>query len=99
MVLFLSLTGRALQRLTACAILALAAGCASAPPPSPQLLSRCQRDYALWKRYVYGHDLNHTGQRARAELALYRCQTGEYHPAIETLEDILRRNKFVLPPA
>lgn len=77
----------------------VAAGCGpSPPPPSPELLARCQRDYALWVRYHHNQYVIHTGQRAKAELALYRCQQGEYHPWIEDLEDMLRRGKVPLPP-
>ena len=70
---------------------------AGPPPPSPELLARCERDYALWSRYHHNQYVIHTGQRAKAELALYRCQQGQYHPWIEDLEDMLRRGKVPLP--
>ncbi len=75
-------------------LIALLGACTSAPPPSPELLARCTRDYELWVRYHYNQAVIHTGQKMRAELAMYRCQQGQYHPAIETLEDILRRGRF-----
>lgn len=80
------------------AVLFVAACTGAPPPPSPPELVRCQRDYALWRRYIYGHDLNHTGQRMRAELALHHCDKGKYHPAIEVIEDMLRRGKVPIPP-
>ncbi len=85
----------------ACALLValLLAACTSAPPPQPDLLARCTQRYALWWRYLHGTASNHNGQRAIAELALHRCQTGQYHPAIEDLEDMLRRSRVPLPDA
>ena len=87
------------RSLMALMLAAMAAGCGpSPPPPSPELLARCERDYALWSRYHHNQYVIHTGQRAKAELALYRCQQGQYHPWIEDLEDMLRRGKVPLPP-
>lgn len=87
------------RSLMALMLAAMVAGCGpSPPPPSPELLARCQRDYALWMRFHHNQYVVHTGQRAKAELALYRCQQGQYHPWIEDLEDMLRRGKVPLPP-
>lgn len=96
------LKGSVMHARTVMALLmvATAAGCGLAPPPpSPELLARCQRDFALWTRYHHNQTVIHTGQRAKAELALYRCQQGQYHPWIEDIEDMLRRGKVPLPPS
>ena len=88
------------RTLIALLLAAMTAGCGpSPPPPSPELLARCQRDFALWVRYHHNQTVIHTGQRAKAELALYRCQQGHYHPWIEDIEDMLRRGKVPLPPS
>lgn len=79
-------------------VLAAATGCSSAPPPSPELMARCTRLYALWFRYEQHPTYHHTGQRAHAELALYDCQKGDYGPGIAELERLLKRGKFPLPP-
>ncbi len=85
---------RRARRMGMLALISLVAGCAPSPPPSPELLARCTRDYNLWFRYHYNQAVIHTGQKMRAEFAMYQCQQGKYHPAIETLEDILRRGRF-----
>ncbi len=74
----------------------LLAACTPAPP-RPDLLARCTQRYALWWRYLHGTASNHTGQKARAELDLHRCQSGHYHPALEDLEDMLRQGRVPLP--
>ncbi len=83
--------------LAAAIVLTAVAGCSAAPPASPELWERCNRDYALWVRYNYNQAVIHNGQKMRADLALYRCQQGRYHPAIEVIEDILRRSKVPFP--
>ena len=75
----------------------LLAACSPAPPPRPDLLARCTQRYALWWRYLHGTASNHTGQKARADLDLHRCQTGRYHPAMDDLEDMLRGGRVPLP--
>lgn len=72
------------------------AACSTTPPTSPELLARCNTEYSLWVRYNQNYP-SPTGQKLRADLALYRCQTGQYHPALEELEDILRRTKVPIP--
>lgn len=80
------------------ALLAAASACSSAPPPSPKPMARCTRLYALWFRYEQDASRLHTGQRARAELALYDCQNGKYEPGIAELERLLRRGQIPVPP-
>jgi hypothetical protein len=89
-----------LARLAACAaiVVAAASACSTAPPPSPELMARCAKLYGLWFRYEQHATYHHTGQRARAELALYDCQKGNYEPGIAELERLLRRGKFPVPP-
>ena len=79
--------------LTLAATLLLGA-CAATPAPSPESLARCVGLYGLWARYEQHLVFHHTGQRARAELALDRCQHGIYGPPIEELERMLRRGGF-----
>lgn len=89
-------TDRAKQALAAGLVLGLLAGCT--PPPTDQaLLARCVRYDALWVRYEYPQSFFHIAAKIRADYALYECQTGHYHPALENLEDILRRAKIPVP--
>jgi hypothetical protein len=76
-----------------CAVLLLAAvsGCADGWR-SPQPLMRCFQLYALWQRYETGHCPNTTGQRARADWALYQCQIGNFDTGFRELERLLRRD-------
>lgn len=76
------------------AIVLLLSACSAAPPPSPESLARCTRLYGLWLRYEQHLTFHHTGQRARAELALDSCQHGLYEPAMGELERMLRRGGF-----
>lgn len=90
---------RTAWRLAACVVSAAAAvACAAVPPPSPKLMARCTQLYALWARYEQHTTFHHTGQRARAELAAYDCEKGEYAPGIAELERLLRRGRFPIPP-
>jgi|HubBroStandDraft_3_1064219.scaffolds.fasta_scaffold07703_2 hypothetical protein len=76
--------------LAACIVFATAAtGCT--PPPSPSLLARCTQLYQLWWNYEQDPTTFHTGERARAELALYRCQNGKYEEGIQELQKLLQR--------
>jgi hypothetical protein len=84
-------------RLLAATAVAAVAACSSAPPPSPKLMARCTKLYAMWYRYEQQPTFWHTGQRARAELALYDCQKGNYEPGIKELERLLRRGLFTIP--
>ena len=72
-------------------------GCAAAPSPSPERLAECTRLFNTWVRYEQSWTFHHSGQRARAELALYACQQGRYDEGIPELKKILRRGGFVLP--
>jgi len=90
---------RRIGRLVASTIVgAMVAACASAPQPSPQLMARCTQLYGLWWRYENHPTFHHTGQRARAELALDYCQHGRYDEGIQELEKLLRRGRIPIPP-
>jgi hypothetical protein len=87
------------RRLLALALIcASTAGYAASSPLSPQTLAYCTKLYGLWYRYGNHPTFHHTGQRARAELALYRCQNGDYDPGIGELKVILARNRLATPP-
>jgi hypothetical protein len=73
-------------------------GQAASPEPSPPWLAYCTKLYGLWYRYGSHLTFHHTGQRARAELALYRCQNGEYRASLEELDVLLARNLLAIPP-
>ena len=77
----------------------VSAGHAASPEASPQYLAYCTKLYGLWYRYGNHPTFHHTGQRARAELALHRCEKGSYHAAIDVLDVILVRNLLAIPPA
>lgn len=72
-------------------------GCVSAPPASPPLMAECIKLYVLWARYQQHPTFHHTGEKARAELALYGCQKGEYEEGIRELKRLLRAGRFNLP--
>jgi len=72
--------------------------CSSTPPASPELMARCAKLYGLWHRYEQHVTFHPTGQRARAELALHRCEQGRYEEGIPELEQMLRRGRIAVPP-
>ena len=89
---------RMLTRLLMCAVfLADVVACSSTPPPSPVLLARCELLFGLWSRYEHLPVFHHSGQKARAEWAIYNCRKGNYAPGIEDLERMLQRGRFPLP--
>lgn len=77
-------------------MLALGA-CSSTPPASPELMAQCTKLYGLWFRYEQHITFHHTGQRARAELALDACKQGRYQEGIDELKRQLRDGRFVIP--
>lgn len=79
------------------ALVAVGSACSSALPPLPKLMARCTKLYALWFRYEQHPTFHHTGQRSRAELALYDCRKGNYEPGIPELGRLLRRGRIPLP--
>jgi hypothetical protein len=86
--------------LAACVVSAAAAtASASTPPPSPKLMARCAELYRLWWNYDEDPVFFHSGERAQAELALYRCQEGRYEEGIPPLEKLLQNSRFLVPRA
>jgi hypothetical protein len=83
----------------AAALVGTAAGCAPTPPASPELMARCTKLYMLWVRYQPVLTLMHTGEKARAELAIVDCQHGRYEAGLQELEKLLRDGKIPVPPA
>ena len=90
--------GDAMRFASSLIAVALVTACAPMPPPSPALLARCTTLYTLWFRYENHPTYHHTGQRARAEYALYQCQQGDYAPGVAELERLLIRGKIPVPP-
>jgi hypothetical protein len=85
-------------RLAACVVSAVVATAfTSTPPPSPELMARCAEFYTLWWSYEQGPVFLHTGERARAELALYGCQNGNYEAGIQALEKLLQHGGLRFP--
>jgi hypothetical protein len=87
-------------RLAACVVSAVVATAFTfTPPPSPKLMTRCTELYTLWWTYEQDPVFLHTGERAKAELALYGCQNGNYEAGIQSLEKLLRHGGFRFPDA
>jgi len=76
----------------------LLAACSAPPPVSPARLEWCNKLHATWMRYGQHVTFHHTGQRARAELALEDCREGRYEAGTQELEELLRRNRIPIPP-
>jgi hypothetical protein len=83
----------------ACVWGALLAACSTVPPASPAKMDRCLKLYALWFRYGQHPTFHHTGQRARAEIAVEDCRAGRYEEGMAELEELARRNRLPIPPA
>jgi hypothetical protein len=67
----------------------------SAQATTPE--DRCAELYNIYFRYVMDRDHHHDGEFARAELAKYRCDTGQTAEGLRTLEEILTRNLIHYP--
>jgi hypothetical protein len=86
------------QLLAACIGTVLLAACTTLPPASPARMDRCTKLYTMWARYGQHPTFHHTGQRARAELALEDCRLGDYEQGMLELEELARRNRLPIPP-
>ena len=75
----------------------LLASCTAMPPASPARMEHCLDLYMLWARYGQHVTFHHTGQRARAELALEECSGGRYKAGIGELTELLVRNRISIP--
>jgi hypothetical protein len=85
-------------RLAACVVSAVVTtAITSTPPPSPKLMARCTELYTIWWTYEQDPVFLHTGERAKAELAVYDCQNGNYEGGIQALEKVLRHGGFRFP--
>ena len=84
-----------------CAIVLAASPLQSAPASgrSPELFDRCVKMFQLWQRYESWHCPNPTGQRAQAELALYRCWVADFDGGLPELRRLLGRDLIPLPSA
>ena len=79
-------------------LLASADAARAAAVAPTKLMARCTKLYGLWFRYEQHPTYHHTGQRARAELALYGCEKGQYDAGIDELEKMLQRGRVSVPP-
>lgn len=84
--------------LSACIGAALLAACTAAPSPWPPQMARCDKLYTTWMRYGQHPTYHHTGQRARAEIALEDCRAGRYEQGTAELEELMRRGRIPIPP-
>jgi hypothetical protein len=89
---------RVAGRLAACVVSA-AVLTAFTSTPSPKLMARCTELYQIWWTYDEDPVFLHTGERAKAELAAYRCQNGRYEEGIQELEGLLKHGRFTVPGA
>jgi hypothetical protein len=55
--------------------------------------------YGLWRDYEQDPVFSHSGERAQAELALYRCQTSDYRDNVAILEGLLKHGHWSSPEA
>lgn len=83
-------------RLVLLPLLLAVAGC-TAPPSSPRLMAECTKLFNIWARYEQHWTFHHTGQRAKAELALEDCRHDRYDEGIAELRRLLKRGRFDLP--
>lgn len=94
----MSALARLASRFLAAATIVIAcAGCTPTPPASSRLLARCTQLYMLWFRYEQHTTFHHTGQQAKAELALDDCKQGRYDDGIQQLGTMLRRGQVPIP--
>jgi hypothetical protein len=89
---------RVAWRLAACVVSASVVA-AFTSTPSPRLMARCTQLYQIWWTYDEDPVFLHTGERAKAELAVYRCQNGRYEEGIQELEGLLKHGGFRIPDA
>ncbi|MBX9947280.1 MAG: hypothetical protein K2Y40_24620 [Reyranella sp.] len=75
---------------------------AQAPPAAPAnaaLAARCAQLIAFFDRYGVSRSLNSDGARNHTRIdASVDCQRGEYAKGIATMEALLRRKAFSVPP-
>ncbi len=75
----------------------LAVAACAASPSSPRLMAECTKLFNMWARYEQHWTFHHTGQRAKAELALEDCRHDQYEKGITELRRLLKRGRFELP--
>lgn len=62
-------------------------------------MAECTKLFDMWARYEQHWTFHHTGQRAKAELALEDCRHDRYDEGIVELRRLLKRGRFDLPEA
>ena len=61
--------------------------------------ARCAQLVSYYDRYGVGRSTNSDGRRNHTRIAAeLDCQRGDYQKGIATMEDLLRRKAFTVPP-
>jgi hypothetical protein len=88
------------------AAVVLLAATASAPGAAAQTLTfsadprtRCVQLVEFWVRHGGSKSEGGTGSDTPRKSAEFDCGTGRYDTGIRTMEDLLRRNGYTIPPA
>lgn len=72
---------------------------AQAPPPAaPALQVRCAQLVAYWDRYAGSKGEGGGSMDMPRKSAIADCAAGRPEAGIRTLEDLLRRNGYTVPP-
>ncbi|MBX9942702.1 MAG: hypothetical protein K2Y40_01355 [Reyranella sp.] len=79
------------------AAVALAAG-AAAQTAAPDPKARCAQLVELWERYSTGKSEGGGSMDMPRKSAVADCEAGRTEAGIRTLEDLLRRNGYKVPP-
>src|SRR5918995_3048002 len=82
--------------LVVCAILLAAAAAPSELAVAQSPFGHCADLYRLWMRYEW-HFTLHSGQKARADIALERDCRGGQARGVEELQKLLRRGLIPIP--
>ncbi len=88
------------------AMIALFAAAASAPGAAAQTLTfsadprtRCVQLVEFWVRHGGSKSEGGTGSDTPRKSAEFDCGAGRYDNGVRTMEDLLRRNGYKIPPA
>ncbi len=79
------------------ATIALAAS-AAAQTAAPDPQARCAQLVAFWERQTTGKSEGSGGSDMTRKAAAADCDAGRHAAGIQTMEDLLRRNGYKVPP-